>query len=571
MSVAGEFGVSWLSFPWPKALSPVVDWASRPRSGGAWGAGMHFRIRWARVLAIASGLTLFVAGAMPAAASAHAARKATCWSSDQGCANRVANLRRPPISGSRPMGSHVSQAKGRTLIFGSGDTADVGPPLNINPGEPISNLASILTGAGYGVDVDQSSSLPTHLTQYQSIWYISTNPLTTAEETQLETFVQAGGGVYLTGESPCCEPLNSADGSVVDALVTGGAVQVGGQGFADSGTVPESVNSSAIDDVATIPNTLTTWLPSQPGGIAEVDSSNVLTSTTFGGQLTATGAVWDGSSLTAGTGRLAVLMDINWLESETWDPTTSTQMAVNVERFLMSSLPVPAVTNSQWAGYAAKAHGVQDVHGEWTVPTVDCSQAPKASAARIWVGIDGYGNADLANAGIGVTCSGPTASPSYYLFTGVHRSSETPITGCGTVAPGDDVFVDITNHPFGSSTFVATIKVNGTELCGAPFTLSEPSKRDRSAECVVELPAGFVGSGIPADYQQLAHFTPVQFSECVATATQNAGDLLDTEQLATGTDGAFVVRALNMGRNPLAQPTQPDFPGIAWSVNWSRF
>jgi len=265
-------------------------------------------------------------------------------------------------------------------------------------------------------------------------------------------------------------------------------------------------------------------------------------------------------------------MDINWLEAETWDQTTATQMAINIERFLMSSLPVAIATNKSWAGYASKTHGVQDVNGEWTVPTVDCSQASKPSAVRIWVGIDGYGNKDLANAGVGITCSGPTdSSPCYYLFTGVHTSNETPVPGgCGEVSPGNVVSIDVANQPFGSSTFMATITVNGSVVDGQPFRLSEPSKRDGSGECVVELPAGFVGPGTPTHYPDLADFTPVTFTDCAASATPNAGTGLDTEQLATGSDGDFVVRALSMGRNPLATTTPPAFPNLAWSVNWSR-
>jgi hypothetical protein len=519
---------------------------------------MQGSIRWARVLGIASGLTLLVAGVSSSSASAHGASR-----SHAGNLRHASILRAP----------QVSQAKGRTLIFGSGDTADAGPPLDINPGEPLSDLASILASAGYGVDTDQSSTLPTNIKQYRAIWYISTDPLSATEESQLETFVQGGGGLYLTGESPCCENLNAADGSVVDALVSGGGVQVGGMGFANNGSEPEAVTTNAIDDVSAVPNALTSWTPSQPGGIGDVGSANVLTSTTFGNQVLATGAVWDGSTMVSGSGRLALLMDINWLETQTWDQTTATQMVVNLERFLMSALPVPASANAHWAGYATKTHGVQDVNGEWTIPSVDCSQATKASALRIWVGIDGFGNKDLANAGVGVTCGGPTGSPCYYLFTGVHLSDETPVTECDVVGPGDDVSVDVVNQPFGSSTFLATITVNGNVVDGEPFTLSEPSKRDASAECVVELPSGLVGPGTPERYRQLANFsTPISFTDCAATATQNAGNSPDSEQLATGTDGTFVVKALNMGNGlkPLATTTAATLPSEEWSVNWLR-
>ena len=297
----------------------------------------------------------------------------------------------------------------------------------------------------------------------------------------------------------------------------------------------------------------------------------MFTSTNFGGHPTPTWAVWDGSNMTAGVGRLAVLMDINWLESESWDLPTATLMVVNLEHFLMSALPVSRAQNAHWAGYAAKAHSVHDVNGEWTVPTVDCSQASKPSAVRIWVGIDGFGNNDLANAGVGITCSGPTASPCYYLFTGVHLSNETPLPpGCGAVSPGDDVSVDIANQPFGSSSFVATIKVNSVLFDDQTFPLFEQSKRDRSAECVVELPNGLVGPGTAVHYSQLADFGSVSMTDCTATASQNAGDNLDTEPLSIGTDGAFTVKALTLNTftHPKATTAPPAFPDLTWSVDW---
>ena len=455
------------------------------------------------------------------------------------------------------------------LIFGGGDTADLN--LGISPSEPLTNLEDILTEAGYGVDV--SSSLPKNLMQYKAIWFVDTNPLSGTEPTEFEAFVNAGRGLFLTGETDeCCLALDSSDGTLINALVTGGGVQAGGLGYANSPNAANTVNGSSIDQVATNPNALTAWTPSGPGGIDGVGSTNVLTSTDFGGQPTATGAVWDGTSLNGGVGRLAILMDINWLESEFWDQATATQMVLNLGRFLMSATPVKTATSPQWAGYAATAHGVQDVTGEWTVPTVDCTQAPEASAVGIWVGIDGFGNEQLVKAGVGVTCASPAAPPCYYAFTEVRPGTEHPIpgTGCsGSVSPGDDISVDVTNSPFGSSTFVATITDNGNALV-PPITLTAQTKRDKSAECVVQLPPGYVGPTPAAHYTELADFGTVSFTGCSATATQNAGPTLDTDQLATGSDGAFAVTSLNLGRHARSKATTmaPSFPSLTWSVSW---
>jgi hypothetical protein len=528
---------------------------------------MHFRIRSTFSPIVVSVFALFFVAATPTVASAHIAKgsggtRTTCRSTRHDCETSGSAQSNARPSRATPQ---VSQAKAKTLIFGNGDTSNGGS--GISPTEPLTNLQNILTTAGYGVDV--SPTLPKNINQYKAIWFLDDNPLSTANQVRLEAFVNDGGGLYLTGEEPADAALDNADTSVINDLVSGGGIEAGGQGNADSPSAPNPVNQSAIDDVALIPNQLTTWTPNEPGGMSGVAASNVLTSTSFTGVEAPTGAVWDGSSMTSGLGRLAILMDINWLESEFWDPTTAPQVAVNLQHFLMAADPVRVGANAKWAGYAAKANGVREVTGEWTVPTIDCSQVPSSSAVGVWAGIDGFGNNKLVKAGVGITCASPSASPCYYLFTEVRPGTENPITACGGVSPGDDLSVDIQNSPFGSSSFVITIVDNGNAV-GQPITVTAPSKRDQSAECVVELPPGNVGETPQAHYTKLADFGSVSFTGCSATASPIAGTNLDSDELAEGSDGAFKVTSLNMGTlvNVKATTTAPDWPASNWSVSW---
>ena len=506
------------------------------------------------MLGLVSSLTLFLAVAPPAWASAHHGKRPRVAIQTQRSARHLSQLTTP-----------AGSARGRTLIFGGGDQQGGGAIAS----EPITDLENSLTSAGYGVDV--STALPTSLAQYTAVWFLDTEPLTGAEESELEAFVKRGNGLYLTGERPCCDSMdNASDSTIINALVRGGGIQVGGLNDADDGIAPEDVNASVIDDVAANPNVLSTWTPNDPGGMAGVAEENILTSTAFGGQTTPTGAVWDGSDMTSGKGRIAILMDINWLEtqSESYDPSTAPEMAANLERFLLDSFPVPTVARGKWAGYAAIATGVRDVNASWTVPTVDCGEVSKPSAASVWVGIDGLTNNELVKAGTGATCSGPTATPCYYAFEQVLPGAETPMTACSGVSPGDVITVDVTNNPFGSSTFVVTTSDNGNSV-GQPLTLTAPSKRDKSAECVVQLPPGNVGP-TPAHYKELADFGTVTFSSCAATATEIAGNTLDTDQLETGSDGAFSVRGYSLGSHvkPMTSLTLASLPDQAWSVNW---
>jgi hypothetical protein len=173
-------------------------------------------------------------------------------------------------------------------------------------------------------------------------------------------------------------------------------------------------------------------------------------------------------------------------------------------------------------------------------------------------------------AGVGVTCASPSSTPCYYIFTEALPGTENPITGCSAVAPGDDFSVDISNSPYGSSTFIVEMKDNGSPVGGSPITVTAPSKRDASAECIVQLPPGNVGI-TPTHYTKLADFGTVSFTNCTATATQNAGPSLDVDPLASGSDGAFTVSQFNMmiPSKGVTATNPPSFPNLDWSVTWA--
>lgn len=217
-----------------------------------------------------------------------------------------------------------STVKGTALIFGLGDEGNL---------EPITNLQALLQGDGYTVTVDEHAALPASISQYGSIWYVDAlDAISSADASSLEAFVRSGHGLFLTGERPCCDANNLEDQSIVNSLLKAGSIQVGGYGDADN-YYSNSVNTSAIDGVGVSPNALTTWQTAAPGGIGGVPAANVFASNTFSGIPMATGAVWDGSQLT-GPGRLAILMDVNWLESSYWNQTTSSAIVQNLANFL---------------------------------------------------------------------------------------------------------------------------------------------------------------------------------------------------------------------------------------------
>jgi hypothetical protein len=223
------------------------------------------------------------------------------------------------------------------LIAGAGDFS------NDVPTEPNDNLAQALTSAGYSVT--ESPALPLDLSSFSQVWWVDATPPTQDEQNQLINFAQSGKGVFLTGERPCCEDLNAADQTIVNSVVVGGGITVGGQGDVCSCNTPLPVNPNVVGNLATLPHTITTWQPAAPGGMTNVPASSVFSYYQPGDLLSrqVVAAAWDRSS-TVGNGRLVVFMDINWPEAA-YRAANWSDVAENVAFFLsgLSSPPSPPI------------------------------------------------------------------------------------------------------------------------------------------------------------------------------------------------------------------------------------
>lgn len=234
-----------------------------------------------------------------------------------------------PFAQSQVTSASTNGSNGRTLIFGDGDDSDGLP----NPREPLEELRKILTHSGYAVTV--RDALPANLAGYQTVWFIGIHPLSASDQTKLVGFVKNGGGLFLTGERNCCEASNRADEGIIDRLTTLRPTRVGDGADVDPQYIERNtVNTNAIDGVGQIPNRLSTWQPSAPGVLSGLATRNALTFAYQDGLPVVTGEVWDGSEVAGGIGRLAILMDVNWLESEYWDAPSARAMALNLQRFL---------------------------------------------------------------------------------------------------------------------------------------------------------------------------------------------------------------------------------------------
>lgn len=225
------------------------------------------------------------------------------------------------------------------LIAGAGD-----PGLTA-PTDPNDNLVSWLSYVGY--TVTESSTLPTDLSSFGQVWWVDTDPPTTDEQAQLINFAESGKGVFLTGDWSSADSgyseLDAADQSMVNSIVTGGGITLGGAGCCSDATTAYSVNSGVAGDLATQPHTLTSWSPTFPGLISGVAASSVLAYyPTDSTQVAA--AAWDRPS-TVGEARLVLFMDINWAETDYMSPQGSnfSDVVDNVALFLsgLSGPPIP--------------------------------------------------------------------------------------------------------------------------------------------------------------------------------------------------------------------------------------
>lgn len=176
--------------------------------------------------------------------------------------------------------------------------------------------------------------LPDDLSSYGAIFHFGLNPHSSDDASALIDFVKDGGNLYLTGERPCCDSLNDSVGGIVNELVTESDVQIGRLGDRAFVTAPQPVNPSVLGNLATSPNILATFQPSAPGGLAGLEDSRNLLASVDGTVETAIAAAWDSADLPFGSGRLVVVMDVNWPEAQYRDDTTAEAFLENLATFL---------------------------------------------------------------------------------------------------------------------------------------------------------------------------------------------------------------------------------------------
>ena len=202
-------------------------------------------------------------------------------------------------------------------------------------------------------------------------------------------------------------------------------------------------------------------------------------------------------------------------------------------------------SSSNWSGYAITGIGYTSVSGQWTVPSVTAPKRKRSNQfSSTWVGIDGFTNPDLIQAGTEQDWQHGAAF--YQAWWEILPAFETPITTI-TVHPGDTMNVSIAQG-FPDWTITVT-----DQTTGQTFTTTQPySGPLTSAEWIQEAPT--VGNRVAP----LAHDSTVDFD----LGTVNGGN----PGLVKSDSGTMVKHRKTISTPSLPNPTADGFAVAFGSV-----
>jgi hypothetical protein len=214
-------------------------------------------------------------------------------------------------------------------------------------------------------------------------------------------------------------------------------------------------------------------------------------------------------------------------------------------------------TSSNWSGAVvfsgATSYNTSTtfyyVYADYVVPVAGqafgaCTGGWDYSAS--WVGIDGYGSSDVLQAGVesDAYCSGFTMQTNYSAWIEWAPASEMSISNF-TVAPGDDLFVDVW-HTSATQGYAWFTNLTTNQYVNMSFTAPSGTLLvGNSAEWVVERPSIGAGSGSLAT---LTNYVADAFWDCDANTESRAS-------YTPGSPGSLLVTMLDDDNNPISYPT----------------
>jgi Peptidase A4 family len=217
-----------------------------------------------------------------------------------------------------------------------------------------------------------------------------------------------------------------------------------------------------------------------------------------------------------------------------------------------ASVDNPAVTSTNWSGYAVTGTGFTDVVGTYVQPAaVSCSSTHTYSS--FWVGIDGYSSDSVEQLGTDTDCSG--GSPSYYAWYEMYPANSVDIsTAKYPVAPGDKLTAGVKRS---GTSYTLTLKDVGKWNFSITKTGADA---DSSAEWIAESPEI---CGATCSLAKLTDFGKVNWSASQAAT----GGALTPISGYTSPNGPFQITK-EQGSTVEAVPSKLSATGKAFSITW---
>lgn len=216
-----------------------------------------------------------------------------------------------------------------------------------------------------------------------------------------------------------------------------------------------------------------------------------------------------------------------------------------------SGAAAPAHDSATWSGYVVTPKAaLTDVSANWKVPRVSCLKTTATQAAVFWVGLDGWFDSTVEQAGVEAYCSGST--PVYTAWWEMFPSNH--ITQVFSVRPGDEIGASVR---YRSGIFTITVKDLTIRRASIVKTRCPTTMAcDRSsAEWIAESPTYAAQSAYLPRWSSLAFSTALSS----ATVTQRSS------YISAFTDFPVVMTGLH-GRQ--AQPSSLRSGGSGFTESW---
>lgn len=209
-----------------------------------------------------------------------------------------------------------------------------------------------------------------------------------------------------------------------------------------------------------------------------------------------------------------------------------------------------------WAGYVVTGTDFTSAKGSWVVPSGTCSKSPN-SLASFWVGIDGWNDDTVEQAGTALFCNKTTAS--YFAWYEFYPAASVTISTV-PVKPGDKMTAEIT---YKSSEFTLEIT---DETTGKTFSTTKAVKgADRSsAEWIAEAP------GVITGIANLSDFTKVSFGDDYtgASGTNDATDSAHSGPISAFGSSILKVTEIDWLNYKEDSPSALSTDGTSFTSSW---